>query len=61
MIVKWAPRLATILCLYKNASDVAATEDDDDKDTWLGRFAMPIPSVMGARVAIRRGYTEKDS
>jgi len=40
---------------------VAATEDDDGKDTWLGRLAMPIPSVMGARVAIWRGYAEKDS
>lgn len=40
---------------------MAATEDDDDKDTWLGRLAMPMPSVMGARVAIWRRCAGKDS
>lgn len=53
MIVKCAPRLATILCLYnarQRVSATATTSQSRIERTWLGRLAIPMPSVVGGEV-----------
>lgn len=37
-----------------DASDVALDVENCSERTWLGRLAMPIPSLIGAREAIGR-------
>ena len=55
MMVKCAPRLATILCLYNGQTPASlASPLCNSKGwcclTWLGRLAMPIPSEKGAAI-----------
>lgn len=56
MTVKCAPRFATILCLYKHETMRSAHPHNcttKRAHTWLGKFAIPIPSVvLGAGAAI---------
>ena len=70
MMVKCAPRLATILCLYKHKASQQASKrrgrvfsvlipislysQNARHLTWLGRLAMPIPSEKGAAIVHRR-------
>ena len=55
IIVKCAPRLATILCLYIPKAPLAPPSPythplapNTTKRTWLGRLAIPMPSENGA-------------